>query len=234
MTMPKLTVTNYPEMLRKLSTVMLFVMIGCIYVIRAQIPAVDAALKHLDVVTPAVPVMGSVTVPFATFLAAFVVASITESIKLHDKISDLFRIRHEFDVHWILLPMALMSGAALSFSQIEKLHYARQRLMGQVFYKYASSTKPEIDPHTITQALTSWSWYWTCVEATAALLPSAAVLAFFGKYAWATTVGCIVLVLLALTRIFHFDCAKYAESQAEQILSNNSRRTAVAAEFNAL
>ena len=32
MTMPKLTVTNYPEMLRKLSAAMLFVMIGCLSV----------------------------------------------------------------------------------------------------------------------------------------------------------------------------------------------------------
>ena len=234
MTMPKLTVTNYPEMLRKLSAAMLFVMIGCLSVLRAQIPVFDDAFKHLDFIFPAVPVLGPITIPFASFLTAFVIACITESIKLHDKLSDLFKFRHEFDIRWILIPIALLAGATLSVTQMEKLRYARQPLMGQTFYKYASSTKPEIDPHTITQALTSWSWYWICVEATAVLIPTGAILAYVGKYSWSTAIALVVLVLLTLLRVFHFDCAKYANSQIEQILSDSDRRSAVVAAFNAL
>jgi hypothetical protein len=53
--------------------------------------------------------------------------------------------------------------------------------MGACFYKYASSTKPELDPHTITLALDNWSWYWILLEAISLGVPTAAVLFAFGK-----------------------------------------------------
>ena len=179
MIMPKLTVTNYPEMLLKLWAANFLVTIGCLWLLRIYVGPIDEALKHLDA-TPAVPVFGTVTIPFGTFVVAFLISIFSAGIKLHDKISDALRIRSEFDIRWILIPMALLSGAALTTAQFEKLKIDARRLMGEVFYTYASSTagKQVIDEHAITQALTCWSWYWVCVEAIAVLIPTAAIFAY--------------------------------------------------------
>ena len=235
MVMPKLTVSNYPEMLRKLSTATFFVTIGCLVILRTVEP-IDGALKHLDVFTPAIPIFGSVKIPFGTFLIAFVVAAVSESIRLHNKISDVFRIRSEFDLRWILIPMALLSAVVLTSAQFEKLRIEKRRLVNEVFYAYASSTagRQVIDPHLITQALTTWSWYWLCAEAIVIIIPTAAILAFWSQFQWVSGLLTTVLVLMLVMRVFRADCSMYAEAQVREILSDNGRRQRVVAIFNAL
>lgn len=236
MVMPKLTVSNYPEMLRKLSTATLFVTIGCLTLLRVYLESVDGILKQLDVITPSVPVFGPVKIPFGTFSVAVIVAGISESVKLHDKISDALGIRSKFDVRWILIPMALLSGAKITTAQFEKLKTERKRLMGEVFYAYASSTpgRSKIDPHTITQALTAWSWYWLCVEAIAIILPTAGILSYAGQFFWVATLLTLVLILMLVMRVFLADCSAYADSQVRQILKEDGDRQQIAAVFNAL
>jgi hypothetical protein len=236
MIMPKLTVSNYPEMLRKLSTATFFVTIGCLVLLRTYIEPIEGALRHLDVFTLDIPVFGPVKIPFGTFVIAFVVAAISESIRLHNKISDVLKIRSEFDIRWILFPMALLSAAVLTSAQFEKLQLERRRLMNEVFYAYASGTagRQVIDPHMITQALTTWSWYWLCAEAIAIIIPTAAILAFSSQFEWVSGLLTIVLVLLLVMRVFRIDCAMYAEAQVRETLSDTGRRQTVVAVFNAL
>ena len=236
MIMPKLTVSNYPEMLRKLSIATFFMTIGSLMLLRTYVHSIDSALMHLDVNFPNVPVFGPIKIPFGTFLVAFVVAAISKSMKLHDKISDALRIRSEFDIRWILAPMALLSGASLSSGQFEKMAVERRRLMGELFYTYASSTpgRQVIDGHTVTQALTTWSWYWLCVEAVAIILPTAAILAYEGQNSWTAGLLAIALMLMLAMRVFWFDCSRYANSQVRQILNDSGRRAEIAAVFNAL
>src|SRR5258708_11879882 len=101
MIMPKLTVSNYPEMLRKLSTATFFVTAACLELLRSHVDYMDGALKHLDIMTPAVPIFGPVKISIGIFLVAFVVACISEAVKLHDKISDVLSIRSQFDLRLI-------------------------------------------------------------------------------------------------------------------------------------
>lgn len=236
MVMPKLTVSDYSEMLRKLSTAFFFVTLGCVSLLRWRIPAINEALANLDFATPTITSLFSISIPLGTILLAFGGALLSESMKLHDKISDLFWIRREFDIRWILIPMALLSEAKVNSGKFEKIKSERKRLMGDVFYAYASSSagKPVIDPHTIKQALTTWSWYWLCVEAIVALLITAAILAYAGDFLWATTGLGAILFLMLLMRFFWADCAKYADSQVQQILKTPARRRQIDRTFNAL
>ncbi len=71
MIMPKLTVSNYPEMLRKLSTATFFVTAACLELLRSHVDYMDGALKHLDIMTPAVPIFGPVKISFGIFLVAY-------------------------------------------------------------------------------------------------------------------------------------------------------------------
>jgi len=237
MTMPKLTVRDYPEMLRKLSAAAFVVSAGCISILRASIPCLDGALEALeDSLTPEILILRNLTIPFGTFVLAFLIAAISEAIRLHDKISDLFQIRHDFDVRWILIPIALQSAAPLSHAQYERIKSSRSALMTPAFYRWASSSpaKCQIDPHVVVQAMTVWSWYWVCVESIVLVLLTAAILFISENYQLAAITLFFVLVLQALMRILRVDCNRYAESEVRQILDDAARKTQNAALFNAL
>lgn len=235
MVMPRLTVSNYAEMLRKLSTSMLFVAAACVWLLRLKVPTIDNVLKNIDYITPdKIAMFASVKIPFGTFLPAFLCALISEVFKLHDRISDLFRIRKKFDLRWILIPSALLSGSRLSFSQFKKIKIERERLMGEVFYEFASSTSPKIDSHTIIQALTAWSWYWLCAETVVIIFLTAAIFSYFQFFFETVLLLCGVFLLFLLMQWLWRECSNYADSQIRQILSDSNRKRIVSRVFNAL
>jgi hypothetical protein len=101
------------------------------------------------------------------FAIALCVAGLSYAAQLHDKISDLFRIRCRFDCKYILIPLADSVGATLSVVQVSKLSAQRDRLMREVYYRFASSRaqNPLVDKHYIEHALGAWSWFWILIEA---------------------------------------------------------------------
>jgi len=233
MVWPKLTVCDYREMLRKLSAAAFFVTLSCVYILRSRIAVVDQLFDSLDV-TPPIEAY-SLHVPFGTFVVAFAFAVLSESIKLHDKISSVLSIRAVFDVRWILIPMALLSGSTVERSRFDRIATDRTRLMNDVFYKYASSAKQaDIDIHLITQALTAWSWYWVCVESLVFLILTAAMLWWFGDWVATALVLAVMLAVIAIMNIFRSDANKYAEAEVSVILSDEVRRKAVKSVFDAL
>lgn len=234
--LPPLSVNNYPEMLLKLGWSAGLVSFGCLLVLRRYVSPIAEFSSYIDGIVPKeiaelVHIPGSV---FGVAILAIIIAVVAYAIKLHDRLSDLLRLRAEFDVHYILYPLAIASGATLSSAQFSKIRQQRNSLMGAAFYQYASSTKPTIDTHTITQALTNWSWFWACLEAMTLLLISASVLAVYDAWKPAVTLCFISVLLMLAMRFFRLQSAGYAESQAEQILRDEDRRSAVAALFNAL
>ena len=135
----------------------------------------------------------------ATVVIAFALAAVAYVAKLHDRVSDLFGIRARFDVNEILKPSALATGTPLSPSQIQKLRAKRLDLMGPVFYKFASSGKPIIDPHYITMALTQWSWYWVVIELNVVVGLVAIALLFASQFVWlSAALAWLVLSFLLL------------------------------------
>jgi hypothetical protein len=234
MVWPKLTVSDYPEMLRKLSAAVFLVVVGCIWFLRIHVGAVDRVFRSFDL-DHEVTIFGPLSIPFGTFIVAFVIAVISESIKLHDKISDLLRIRAVFDIRWILIPMALLSNTTIESKRFIRIMSDRQRLMREVFYKYASSSKDaEIDRHLVTQALTAWSWYWVCIESNVIVLPTAALLAWFGQWLASTVTLTIAFLGHLLMKLFRAEANKYAEAEVSQILADEDRREAVKSVFDAL
>lgn len=85
---------------------------------------------------------------------------------LHDRVSDVFKIRSRFDRNHIIIPLAHSAGVTLDFDQLKRIEKSQDRLMRNVFYKYTSSTAERVlvDRHDIEQALESWSWFWVSVE----------------------------------------------------------------------
>lgn len=234
MVWPKLSVADYPEMLRKLSVEMFFLVIACIWILRSHIPEIEGVFKRFDV-TPNVSVFQGVSVPFGTFIVALLLAGITEATKLHDKWSNALGIRSVFDVRWILVPLALESTSTLGPRGVEKIRINRKHLMAEVFYRYATSAKQsDIDPHLITQALTAWSWYWTCIEANTVLVPTALLFVWFGHWQLAAFLAALILGLLLAMKLFRAEAAKYADAEVREILSNQDRRLSIKTVFDAL
>jgi hypothetical protein len=200
------------------------------------VPPITQLSAHIDSVLPKdftdfIPF----PVSFAgVFILSFMIAVTAHAIKLHDRISDTLRIRNEFDVNYVLYPLAIASGAKLSVAQFNNVRSRHKSLMGSTFYNYVSSTKPVIDSHTITQALTNWSWFWICLEMTTIFTTTAIILAIYGAWLPAALLLMACIVLLLSMRFFRLQSAMYAESQVEQVLRDSVRRDAVAAEFNAL
>lgn len=230
------SVDNYKQMLRKLSWYTGIVTLFCIIILRTYVPPIAQMSDWINSIFPdEAATLLRISVSFAgVAVPAVLISLFAHSIKLHDRLSDLLRIRHEFDVHYVLYPLAIASGACLSIAQFSKVRQMRKSLMGSTFYAYVSSTNPVIDSHTITQALTNWSWFWASLEAIVILSLTAIILALYGAYFPSTCILIVCTFLLLIMRFFRLQSAIYAESQVVQILRDETRRSLVAAEFNAL
>ena len=128
---------DYPTMLNKIATYMFLVSILLITLVRNRIPSIEQILSPYNF---QIPIASGLPIPLGTILPAFAISFITRIFKLHDRISDIFKIRQRFDTYIILYPMALASTAELSLPQVNKISIQRNELMSKVFYKYASST----------------------------------------------------------------------------------------------
>jgi len=162
--LPRFTVKNYAEMLTNIMYGSFLYNIAIIYVYG------DALIKSSSIVLPAVMLghidLGplKIPVPIYVFVFAGAVAVFARLIKLHDIISHGFKIRFNFDMFKIIFPMMHMVGRQPRY--IGDYFEHRNRIMQNIFYKYASSAKSStlVDRHDIERALTRWSYFWILIE----------------------------------------------------------------------
>src|SRR5690606_15472439 len=126
---------------------------------------------------------------------------------LHDRISDIFFIRRNFDVKHILLPTARNVGVNIDKEIINKIIKERRPLMNQVFYRYASSrNEPVVDKHLIEKALDTWSWFWVFLEASIIALISSTLFLIFNEIEmfWYSILSFVMWILLF--NFYRFPC----------------------------
>jgi hypothetical protein len=223
-------ISNYTKMLIRISVSTFFVSLGMVALLRWRIPPADALLSGL----PLTVKMQDLAIPLATVVVAGVVAVTFRIFRLHDRLSDVFGIRARFDIANIIFPLAAGSNANLSVSRMEGIRSGRVRIMRDVFYKYASSTKPVIDGHLVEDALDHWGWYWCFLEAMCLFLLGALVSAGFSHWRLCSALlfGCGVLFLLVFlnSRL----CAQAAQREVEAILADGARRDEIGETFRAI
>ncbi|HEX4002897.1 MAG TPA: hypothetical protein VHX36_09615 [Candidatus Acidoferrales bacterium] len=231
MTNPFASPNNYPEMLNKISvwtfadSLVLTVIIGLVC---------PAAARILGRYPIRIEIYGSLTVPILYIVPPVIVAVISRIVRLHDKVSDLFAIRQNFDVFHILLPLAGAVGCALDLDKLEVLKNKRRELMNKTFYRYASSTEPKIQKHLIVSALDKWSWYWILVEFLIIGICAFAVLLFCGAYHAASWLATALLVSVPLGIWGGRFCALTAQAEVREILADATRCAEIKAVFSAL
>jgi hypothetical protein len=231
------SVDNYKQMLSKLALYNGIFTFICLIILSTYAAPIKDPLEGLNRWLADQSLNTLVGVPAklgAALLISVLVAVCSHAFKLHDLLSKLFKIREEFDVRFVVYPLAIGSGVSLSATKLTTLKEERSQLLAKTFYKYVSSTNPVIDSHTISQALTNWSWFWICLEASLLLSITACILVANEAFEPACWVLIVCVLLLLFMRFFRFQSAYYAESQVTQVLQDDIRRTEVAKVFNAL
>lgn len=223
--------TDYPEMLTKISiwtfvdSLLLTVLIGL---------ACPAAARLLGKYPFKIEIYGGLTVPIFYIIPPVMIAVIARIIRLHDKVSDLFAIRENFDVFHILLPLAGAVGCAVDLDKLVILRNKRKDLMNKSFYHYASSTEPKIQKHLIISALDKWSWYWILVEFMVIGICALGILLFCSAYHAAAWLATALLVLTPLAIWGTRFCVQTAQAEVREILADATRFTEIQAVFSAL
>lgn len=227
------TVHNYSQMLNKISLYTFLFSLLAFYILSKQIEPIHDFLFQY----PTKIEVYSIPLPLGLFLAAFAVAFIARIIKLHDRVSDCLGIRRRFDVKYIIMVMADSLGVSLSKAQTARLKIARDRIMRDVFYRYASSTesRAHIDPHDVTMAMDQWAWFWIIVEAQTVIILSAIVLLFAKKMFVVFILVVISVPISAVLLIYIWrKCKEYAQIEIQQILDDDTRKREIRDKINAI
>jgi hypothetical protein len=181
-------------------------------------------------------------VPYAStfhasaILIALLGALISNILPLHDRISDVLQIRRRFDTDHIMLPLAKLVGAKITEKKIRAFVRDRQRVMREIFYKFASSRDPKalVDKHDIEHALSQWGWFWSFIEGTVFWTVGALMAFAFGAESIACPKLIIALGLLLATLLFSYRLPRYARPQIEAIAANAAASQHVKAVLDAL
>jgi len=228
---PLAQVKDYESMLNRIF--ICTAIISCVFfaVLRQNWPGFDNAMKLLDFDVEFGPIK---SVKLGYVVPGVVFAFIARMFRMHDRASDLLRIRENFDIHYILEPLAERSGSQLGRLNIQQLRDGRNALMKKTFYRYASSTDPVIDKHLIYQALDWWSFYWVVVEAIIVIVAIGAIHLAIGSYGTGIVMCASSVVLLLPLQFFYRQCTRYASNEVDDILSDATRKVEVRKAFDAL
>ena len=176
----------------------------------------------------------SIDLPLLAVLPAVVLALVSRIFRLHDKLSDLFRIRKNFDVFRILLPLALAVGCAPAPNMVEALQVHRKRIIARTFYRYASFEDPKISKAAVLSAIDVWTWYWILAEFLFLLGLTTSVFISFGYFGPAAY-SLVAFSLLSLTFSTYFSvCGKKVDYQIDEIVSDSKRVEQIRGEFASL
>ena len=148
---------DYSDMLRRIFATTLISGIVCGFILAAASPHMRQFMESLKIEAD-LPLVKGLKALYV--LIPLLIAGVSRAIYLHDRISDVLRIRHRFDTHHILYPLATASGLTLTKEQKTQISRSRRAAMYAVFYPYAGFKDPKIDSQLVRNALDACGWFW--------------------------------------------------------------------------
>ena len=212
---------SYSDILQRVFYCTVVTSLICVFVLSCYSPAVKNFLEIVNLKADIGVVKGFkalyVLIPLA-------IAFASRFIKLHDKISDFFLIRHGFDKKHIILPIAKKVAYDLS-SDIS--NEKRNILMYKVFYAYAGFKNPVIDVQLVRTALDNWGWFWVVVEASFMLFLTAIIFMFMGLWTQSLSflLGSGITVLICI--VSYKACVRSATAEVNTICDDANRITEI-------
>lgn len=230
---------NYYQIRQKLGAFVFYEVWIAISILR-NIPSVSSYLASLErSLLPAVLVEAAAWImrinPLGLMIA-LLIGLLFYIFHVHDRISDILRIRSRFDRSAIILPLAKLVGVTLTPDQEKKIRRSQDRIMRNVFYKYTSSTSENalVDKHDIEQALESWSWLWVGLEGLSIWVPAAIFALSMGANEQAVILGIIAIFYLSLIFAIRPFLARRARAQIEAIADDPTARQEVSQALDAI
>jgi len=222
---------SYSDILQRVFWSSLATGLGCTVVLAKASPAVGELVDSIQTEADLGPVKG---LKVLYVLIPFVVALVSRIIKLHDRISDVARIRFIFDTQYMLFPLCRGAGVALTDARQASIRRNRVDAMYKTVYKYAGFEKPAIDTQRVRTAADNWGWFWVLTESSFLLAVSSIILAVLWAQPYMTGVLFVLLLVLILLLVQWRACVRSAKPQVDAILSDPGRKAAVQAYFSGL
>jgi hypothetical protein len=221
---------DYPEMLNKIG---IFTLAGGLILTWAVGHANPTINAFLFAGSLKIPVAG-IDLPPLFVVPGLVVAILFRVVKLHDRVSDLLRIREHFDLHQILTPLAAGVGVATTLPLLRAYRASRDELMNKIFYRYAGSSDPKIPQHYITMALDTWTWFWIITEFELYGLIAVGLFVWSKAYTHAAVVLGLMWVGLLGMYWLERSCGGHAHTEVTLILDDPARRTEIRTALDAV
>jgi hypothetical protein len=219
---------SYSDMLERIFSTTLISGILCTLLLAQASPAFHALIQSVSTQADLGPIKN---LKAFYILIPLGVAFIARVILLHDKISDMLRLRHRFDTRYILFPMAERVGFKLTAKFKKRLEPEREPAMYAVFYPFAGFKDPAIDAQLVRTALDRWGWFWAALEAAFLLFVTLLVLASIRQWYHLLLIGIGILLLVAFMKYQWSVCCEGARQQIEAILQDPSRMERVRSYF---
>lgn len=216
--------TNYKEMTKKISFFTFWVTLFGLYLAAYLSSNVNNVMKELSCGLEYE--LGSIKLYFSFLYIPLAVAIFENIIHLHDKISDIIGIRYRFDKSVIIKKFLEITSLSDKLGCVNRKN--RDKIMKNIFYKYASSTEPKIDVHLIHSALGMWTWFWIILDSTLVFL----IIGFIYLLSPFSSLKLLLFILLVLLLVMFMvlvknSCKKYAEQEVECILEDDTRKSCI-------
>lgn len=111
--------------------------------------------------------LGGVSFCMALFYLPLLIGISEHIFQVHDKISNVLGIRKAYDKNVIAYNIIERLGLKKPSYDFDSKKV--DKILTVAFYKYASSTRPEIDSHLILLTLNGWCWFWVILDLAALL-----------------------------------------------------------------
>lgn len=211
---------DYSEMLKRIFYASLAVGITCTLILGS----ISSEIKEIINLSSKEWDLGFSTLPIIAVLIPFCIAVISRIITLHDKVSDIFKIRAKFDVNYILIPLFEGVGVAINDELKKTIRKQRHSLMRRIFYKYAPNVEnASINKQLISTAFDRWGWFWCFIEPTVIIFFSAFLAWYFGGFKNSLFFFIVTVLFILIAVLIYPSLRRVAKHQVDDILSNSDR-----------
>lgn len=222
------SIDNYSKMIEKISkTVFMFslLLLYCISCVNNEFKDFMETISF-----GATYEVFGVELNLALFYLPIIMGLLEHVFKIHDKVSDLFKIRKTYDKYVIINGLIKKTSANASVKKCKGKLISK--LMSKTFYQFASSTDPKIDSHYVTMALNEWCWFWIMLD-TGLLLLALGVIFLVLNWSWAHFWSVILGFLFFgfLLFLIMLQTINYTNNEISEILSDEDRREIIKKEI---
>ncbi|MCK4850346.1 MAG: hypothetical protein KAT11_03290 [Phycisphaerae bacterium] len=222
---------DYSEILQRIFCATFASGIVCTFILAKASPSVQEVIDSISIKAN-IGFINDMKILYV--IIPLIIGIVSCMLKLHDRISDLFRIRFHFDTKFILFPLAKGTEVILTKDLKEKIGQKRVDAMYAVFYEYASFKKPVIDEQLVRTAADNWGWLWVLVESSFLFGVTAIILGCLRRGNYVLVCLVVILVEMVLMLLLWFACKKSAKRQLTAILADSNRKSNIAGYFQSL